>query len=225
MKKHSFILAMLLLPFMAGAQIMSDNFQLGFTVSPNLGWLTIDNNDLAGAASVSSDGSRAGVTYGILADLGFARNYYFSTAFTITSINGKLSESGAAGTGVGISSQTYKIRYIDIPLTLKLKSAPSQMGRFYGQFGLGTGIKIGAKADIKQRDASNVMNERENVNISSDINAIRLSLIAGAGAEWEVSGNLNVFTGVTYNNGFTKVRSGNPEVRNSYFALNLGVFF
>lgn len=210
--KLKFIALLFMSPFFALAQEDESDrdFQLGFTVSPNVGWL----HNTGSGDGFKADGSRPGLAYGVLADFGFAKNYYFSTALTVTTINGDV----RAGTGTTATEQKYKLQYLEIPLTLKLKSNFNEMGRFYGQFGLGTGINIGAKKDIK--------NGEENVAIGSDINIFRLGLIAGGGAEWTVGKNVQVLTGLTWNNGFTKViddKSNNA--RNSYVALNLGVFF
>lgn len=207
---------MFFLPIVADAQTTTDNVQLGFTTSPNIGWLSIDNNN----SGIDGDGVRTGFSYGVLADIGFARNYYFSTAFTLTTINGKTTEKAS-----GMSfNNIYKVGYIEVPATLKLKSNPTAMGRFYGQFGLSTGIKIKAKGSSTEKVLGEPGVEGDNSNLS-DVNTFRLGLVAGAGAEWNVNGNLNILTGITYNNGFTRVVSKGPDMRNSYLALTLGVFF
>lgn len=211
MKKQFFAALMLLLPFISQAQIDADRVQLGFTLTPNIGWLQF-NDDNAGT---SSDGARIGFSYGVLGDFSVAQNqnYYFSTAFTVTSVNGKAEITDETGT----SNAVYKLQYIEIPLTLKLKSNQKESGRFYGQFGLGTGVKIGAKRDL---GAGN-----DDVNISKQINNVRLSLIAGGGAEWQLDRNMALLTGLTFNNGFTDIFDGSGNARSSYVAFNLGIFF
>lgn len=199
--KYKLLLFIVLSPLFSFSQEENEkNFQLGFSLSPTFSWLTSDGSNL------SPDGGRVGFSYGVLADFGFAKNYYFSTAFTLTSLN---SEAEIAST-----STIFKLQYIDIPLTLKLKSNPSNSGRFYGQFGLATGINVSAKADDSGETSS----------ISSDVNALRLGLIAGGGAEWNLGRNLNAVTGVTFNNGLTKTFK-NFNSKNPFISLHLGVFF
>jgi len=211
MKKQFFAAIMFMTPFISLAQQNSNNVQLGFTLTPNIGWLNFNDDDEA----TSSDGSRIGFSYGVLGDFSLAQNqnYYFSTAFTVTSVNGKAEITDETG----ISNAVYKLQYIEIPLTLKLKSNQNELGRFYGQFGLGTGVKIGAKRD------SGVGND--DVNISKQINNVRLSLIAGGGAEWRLDRNMALLTGLTFNNGFTDIFDGSGNARSSYVAFNLGIFF
>ena len=214
MKNLLILLTLFCLPFAGKAQRRFDsgNTELGFTVSPNLGWLRVTNPQNTG---IKGNGSDAGVSYGVLADLGFARNYYFSTAFVVTSINAKLSQPTSPGAGAGINTTAYKIQYVEIPLTLKLKTTPSDMGRFYGQFGLGTGVKISGKQSTNGQDKQK----------SNDANTLRLSLIAGAGAEWNINSDFKIQTGLTLNRGLSNTISSQYDVRSDYVALNLGIFF
>ena len=77
MKAYLLLLSLFVMPFLSSAQrIDPKNIELGFTVSPNFGWMRVTNRQ---GQPIASEGSRAGVSYGVLADLGFARNYYFST--------------------------------------------------------------------------------------------------------------------------------------------------
>ncbi|WP_423146973.1 outer membrane beta-barrel protein [Rubrolithibacter danxiaensis] len=229
MKNQFLVLILILFPFLTNAQESSSkNFQLGFTLTPNVGWLRDNDND----PNTIYKGSKIGFSYGILADLGLSanKNYYFSTAFTVTTINGKGKvnpppPSQANDTFFGGESE-YKLQYIEIPVTLKLKSNETAIGRFYGQFGLGTAIKVGAKADVSSYSPSGgIAGTQNNVNIKQSINNFRLGLIAGGGAEWKLDKNLALQTGITFNNGFTDIFDGDPNARSSYFAFNLGIFF
>lgn len=208
MKIRLFLACILLLPFISKAQENDKNFDLGFTLSPNLSWITNDGDKLV------SDGAKPGFTYGVIADIGFAQNYFFSTGFTITSLHSQ-AETAAN------SREKYKLQYIEIPLTLKLKSNTLNQRRFYGQFGVGTGINIAAKKDVKSVGATT---SGDDISISSDVNAIRLGLVAGAGVEWNIGKNLSVLSGLSLNNAFTKTFK-NYDSKNPYLTLNLGLFF
>lgn len=208
MKKILFLACFLLISFISNAQEDDKNFDLGFTLSPNLSWVTNDGDKLV------SDGAKPGFTYGVIADLGFAKNYFFSTGFTITSLHSQAETTDN-------SREKYKLQYIEIPLTLKLKSNTLNERRFYGQFGLGTGINIAAKKDVKSLGTTA---SGDDIGISSDVNAIRLGLVAGAGVEWNIGKNLSVVTGLTLNNAFTKTFK-KYDSKNPYLSLNLGLFF
>ncbi|MVN21796.1 porin family protein [Mucilaginibacter arboris] len=217
MKNCLFLFCLLFLPFLSSAQqiyrrqssFSERNIQLGFTLSPNIGWMRVTNS----GNSAISTGARAGISYGVLGDFGFDRNYFFSTAFTVTSINGNLSQPLIAD--AANYTGTYKLQYIEIPLTLKLKSNPTDLARFYGQFGLGTGIKISGKESV---------NNSGNYTLT-DANIFRASLIVGAGAEWHLSTGLKLQTGLTLNHGLTNTLSNSYDIKSDYLALSLGIFF
>lgn len=181
--------------------------QLGFTASPTFGWMST-----SGSETIKSNGLRTGFTYGVLGDFGFSDNYYFSSGLVVTTVNAKVKSLASPVQPNSI----YKIQYLEIPLTLKLKSNELQNSKFYGQFGLDANVKLGAKQEVE--------GDKE-VDISKNVNLFRLGLIIGGGAEWKVAQNMSILTGLSYNNGFTDVFNGSEKAKNSFVSLNLGVFF
>ncbi|MXV53029.1 outer membrane beta-barrel protein [Pedobacter sp. HMF7647] len=216
------VLSVIILPSLSKAQEKEKNFRLGFTATPTFGWMDFKSGYTPGS---NGDGLRTGFSYGVLGDFGFSKNYYFSSGFLVTTINSKVKTVASnSGPGSDISNAVYKLQYLELPLTLKLKTDPGKLVRFYGQFGLGTGITIGAKRDFKLTSNGIVTADEKNVSIDNE-KTFRLSLIAGAGAEWNIGANTSILTGVTLNNGFTDVFSNGQSARNSYVALNLALYF
>lgn len=219
--KNLAIVAALMLPFSGFAQSLEPvnsekNFRLGFTTSPTFGWLKYD------AGTDRNDGLRTGFAYGVLGDFGFSDNYYFSTGLTVTSLNANVE---SIPTTSAQASSAYKLQYLEVPLTLKLKSNRIQNNRFYGQFGLAGNIKIGAKQDGTVVENGTTTRQLNNENISSSINNFRLGLVFGGGAEWSLGENVDLLTGLSYNNGLTDIFDTNAKAKNSYISVNLGVFF
>ena len=225
MKKILTGLILSLLTLTAAAQFgpVSDyGFRLGLMANPTIGWVK--------PSSGTSNGANLGFSYGLMADFNFTRNYSFSTGLSITTINGKSTEinpSPFAGDD-GISSTPtpydlkYMLQYIEIPLTLKLKTEKIGLIKWYGQFGLSNGFLTSAKQDA----AVNGQSVAHNENVYKDINFYRAGLIIGGGLEYDVARSTSVTTGLTYNNGFTNIASNsNSSVRNHYIAINFGVFF
>lgn len=204
------------MPFLAIAQDGEKNFQLGFTASPNLGWARYSN----APSNYSTRGSKIGFAYGLIGDFGFSKNYFFSTAFTITSINVPVEFKDGSTT----TEYSMDIQYIEIPLTIKLKTNPTAGKSFYGQFGVSGGINIKGKSDIKKIEGTAVRDDLKNQKLSDDYIG-RLGLVAGAGVQWDYQENAKFITGLTFNNGFTNILSSEPSVKNSYLALTLGVMF
>ena len=143
------------------------------------------------------------------ADLGFADNYYFSTGLLINSIASKVDFP------VGDDRDKIRLQYVEVPLTIKLKSVEDETGRFYGQFGFTAGFKVSGKEKLA--------GATKYQSIEGD-DLFRLGLQIGGGKEWKLNENLGLMTGLTFNNGFTRaIKDGKPKT--SYLALNLGLFF
>ena len=214
----------LLLLFITGhlfaqQSLSSYGFRLGLTAHPTIGWIKPETGKTNSVA--------LGFSYGLLADFNFAENYTFATGLTITTINGKSTEVNVPPYYDGSDTQTaydlkYKLQYIEIPLTLKLKTVKVGDVRWYGQFGLSNDFNIGAK---QSSEAAGKPKE-DNRNISDQINFYRAGLILGAGGEFDIADHTSITAGLTFNNGFTDIAEDkNHKVRNHYIGINFGVFF
>jgi hypothetical protein len=196
-------------------------FRLGLTAHPTIGWVKPENG--------KGDGVNLGFSYGLLADFNIAPNYSFSTGLTVTTINGKSTEinpspyyDSSLGTNPTAYNLKYMLQYLEIPLTLKLKTEKVGDVRWYGQFGLSNDFNIGAKQDVSLSGKKLV----DRLNVKQDINFYRAGLIIGAGVEYDVARNTSITTGLTYNNGFTDISDDKSRsVKNHYLGLNFGVFF
>ncbi len=221
MKKTLISLLLLLVTSQLFAQqsLSSYGFRLGLTAHPTVGWVKPETG--------KSNSVALGFSYGLLADFNFAENYTFATGLTITTLNGKSTEINVPPYHDGSGTQTaydlkYKLQYIEVPLTVKLKTVKVNELRWYGQFGLSNGFNIGAK----QSAEATGMTKIDNQNISDQINFYRAGLILGAGAEFDVAEHTSITAGLTFNNGFTDIAEDkNHKVRNHYIGINFGVFF
>ena len=224
--KKKILLAFLLL--VSASPLFAQNFaapnygfRLGLTAHPTFGWVKPEDG--------KSNGVSLGFSYGLLADFNFAANYSFATGLTVTTINGKSTEinprlyaSGNSGTAVSAYDLKYKLQYLELPFTVKLKTNKIGDLRWYGQFGLSNDFNIGAKQDAELSGKGIVSDQ----NIKSDTRFYRAGLIVGGGGEFDLDGHTSITAGLTYNNGFTNiVKDGGRSARNNYIAINLAVFF
>lgn len=183
---------------------------LGITATPTLGWMRY------GDADGYSGTSKLGFQYGLLADFLLTENYYFSTGLLINTLPSSVNFSGPALGDDGITQKDYRLQYADIPVSVKLKSTQRYFRSYYGQFGFTGGVRVGGREKASPNGSRTAL--------GSDANVFRLALQIGGGIEWQLDHNLKLATGVSFNNGFTRaIKQGEPK--NSYFALNLGVFF
>ena len=197
------------------------DFRLGLTAHPTFGWIKPENG--------KGEGLSLGFSYGLIGDFDFAENYSFSTGLTITTINGKSTEINpssylpAGNTNVLAYSLKYKLQYVELPLTVKLKTGKPGEQRYYGQFGLSNDFNISAKQAVSENGQS-VTNSPKDT--KGTINFYRAGLILGAGTEFYVDSHTSLTFGLTYNNGFTDIsKDKNRSVKNHYVGLNFGVFF
>lgn len=183
------------------------NIRLGLAINPNIGWFRYNDDAYEGS-------SKMGFSYGLLADLGFAKNYYFSTGLLINSIAAKATYPSTNNTK--IDYDMVRLQYVDVPLTIKLKSEENELGRFYGQFGFTAGFKVSGKQRLS--------GETKKTEIDKD-DLFRLGLQLGGGAEWKLNDNLSLLTGLSFNNGFTRAINNTGKPKTSFVALNVGIFF
>jgi hypothetical protein len=206
-------------------------FKFGFKVDPNVSWMSSETTD------VVSEGVLLRGSFGVNADIMFSERYALGTGFSIMGGGGQLSffdyedRIGDAGESNFIvkRNRKYKLKYVEIPLTLKLRTDEIGYITYWGQFGLGLGFATKATADDNIKffselveDADEMGNswidsgsaistlakedeEEMGVDISGEMLPIRASLIIGAGIDYSLSGNTSLMFGIAYNNGLTNV--------------------
>lgn len=193
-------------------------FRLGLTAHPNFGFIKAEGG--------KGNGVSLGFSYGLIGDFNFAENYSFSTGLTITTINGKSTEVNAQphhGISAAVTDYDlkYMMQYVEIPLTVKLKTSEMNGVRWFGQFGLSNDIRLSARQDAK----SNGTQLANNVNSSDWTRLYRAGLIIGGGGEFSINNKTSVMAGLTLNNGFTNITDNDYSVKNHFVAINFGVFF
>lgn len=183
--------------------------RLGLVFNPNISWFNFDNASFNGSSSY-----RFG--YGLLADFGFSRNYYFSTGLILNDLRAER-ELQLDGGSPSVVNNTVRIKYAEVPLTIKLKTEERDYGRIYGQFGVTAGVRVSARQRTDLPGA-----EHQSL---SGTDLVRLGLQIGTGVEWNLGGNLGLLTGAAYNNGFTRAIRNGGEPKISYVALQVGLLF
>lgn len=196
----------------------ASQIRLGLTAHPTFGFLKIENG--------KGNGLSTGFTYGLMSDFEFAENYCFGTGLTITSINGTGSLLNYQPYHAGVNGDAaydvkFKMQYLQIPLTVKLKTDEVDEIKWFGQFGLTTDFRISARQDVEQNNNQLA----DHVSATDRTKFFRAGMIIGGGAEYRLSGKTSLVGGLTYNNGLTNIAAKGQEVKNHYVGLNIGVFF
>lgn len=212
--------------------------RFGMKLSPNLGFVNPDTR------GYTSSGTNAGYTFGLMAEfpIGTSGNYQFATGMNLNNVSGAWKETYTYAEDVTGPTRTrdletnVKLRYIELPLTIKMMTNEIGYMRYFGQVGFGNAVNIRAKSDIivptiagTRTDGTAIVTEfteLENEDIQDDINIYKASLIVAAGMEYNFSGNTSLLVAVTYNNGFTDIlKSKDVKAMANYLELTVGIFF
>lgn len=187
--------------------------RLGFLARPALTWLSAQNPEL------DSKGVRMGFSFGFMVDFTIAQNnnYAVATGLLINLADGgKLNyrdvrnPSSSESLQQGVTEVSHNYQWLELPLTLKLKTNQIGYMTYYGQLGLQGGVKLSAKQNGDfQFDSGNEdtrLIEQENINDETQL--FNAGLLVGLGTEYNISGNTNLVFGITYYRGFTNILKG-----------------
>lgn len=202
----------------------------GFRMAPNVGWIRGD------ASSYENDGATLGFSWGFIAEFPAAENYSFSTGFNILFNGGKLKYPHqidiSSNSESGILARKYNLKYLELPMMLKMRTSDRGGPVFYGQIGLGLGVLLDARGtDVFTYQDSTVEFDKEK--ISEEIRLFRTALLFGLGVEYPLGPSLKAIGGLSLNNGFSDILKGSnladSSVSHKAFAnfieLNIGILF
>jgi hypothetical protein len=225
---------LIMLPFLGQAQDAA--FRLGVKLAPNFHWMRSDSKELKG------EGSGLGYTFGLAADLpiGDRGNYYVSTGLFLSRMGGRFAADFSRevdGVTTAIRSEhDLRLRYLEIPVSLKLRAVNDKPLTFYGQVGMSTGFNLRARTEFTTRTAvgGTTTTVTDEDNVIDDIALLRLGLVVGAGIEYALQ-DITLFGGITFNNAFSNVldkgakrlvnENSKSRLYASYLEITTGIYF
>jgi opacity protein-like surface antigen len=171
-------------------------------------------------------------------EFNFSDRYAFATGIDITYRGGKFKTvtqipNASGGDSINTStSSSYTLQYIEIPITLKLKTNEIGYLTYYLQAGVAPGWNIRARSSFSSTTqittGGNTVTssaEGDGIDIKDNINNLNFSMIIGGGVEYTLSGSTVMLAGIQFNNGFLDVFDDDPKVNSNYLALTLAVLF
>ena len=258
MKKSSYIITMMAILLIAqdvlaqssytSSDVDSKKLRFGAFVAPTISWMKPTTNKTGdGLYEPKSNGSKMGFTYGLMAEYKFADNYVLVTGLQVNMTGGKM-VSDYAGTEtskvVTRADFNYRFNYLEIPVALKLRTDQISGFRFFGQFGITTGINLAKKGDFTVNyldvngTAKTVTGDNEKIKGTLAIAPILFSMSIGGGVEYPLNDKLAGYAGLFFNNGFAPDATNPNKFKMAYslpfqdantrlnnFALRLGLFF
>ncbi|MCK9399546.1 MAG: PorT family protein [Bacteroidales bacterium] len=232
MKKLLPVLLILILVSQAQAQYKPVLF--GMRVGANLGWIKPDVEEYSG------EGIVPGFTWGFIGEFYIMENYAILTGFNVNFNGGKMEYPSIRDIKIGGSivndtvqlHRKYNLKYIEIPLCLKMQTALSDKIIAFGKIGLGTSFLLSAKGtDDFIYDGSEKSESKHN--IDDDIALMRESLIVGGGIELKIKGSTTLIIDITYDNAFNNMFNGDnthlpgtePKAIHNFVELGAGILF
>ena len=230
MKKNIAVIVVLILFASAlKAQETSKPFNFSVRVGPNISWLK-SNSDALG-----SNGPMIGFSWGALFEIPLQDNFSFVSGFNIHFAGGKISYTGLNQSIAVIVNEQFTLKYLELPVILKIRTHEVNGYSYYGQMGLGTSFRLNSRVSrtFKAVPASSIPStfERQELNSDNLTSFIRESLIIGIGAQYSLQQNLKLFGGLNFNNGFTDIlkkgpyNTSDPKVNSNFVEINVGLYF
>lgn len=226
MKKWTVVILLMCIGFGLKAQMKP--FRFGLKIAPQLSWLAPATDDCV------NNGSSAAWSWGFVSDITLTDNLFLGSGFNVVYTKGKLKYLDMrTPDAVDLAYRDYRLSYLEIPLTIKMKTRKMGDLVYFGQLGLGTAINLSARAEDSYKvglmpDGG----ERTEHDINKEIRFLKESLIIGAGVEYDLPNTLTLFSSVVYNAGFSNVLKGKNTYNNddfsakpNYIELNVGLIF
>ncbi len=220
MKKASALAVFALLGGMTAHAQDTKKFRLGLELCPNMGWIATDSK------GYESDGSRLGFRFGLLSDiqLGSNANYFFSTGLFLNNVGAKSKVTTAAVDSFPASTSKFesKFQYVELPISIKLKTNEIGYMTYFGQLGFDVGFLTAAKVKPEGGDFEDAKDFAY---------PLRIALAVGGGVEYNFSGNTSALLGIKYSNAFTNVGKDKvedeeqPKAKLHYLEVTVGALF
>lgn len=214
---------MVIIPNVASAQYRS--FVLGIKAAPSIAWMNSNLSDY------QSDGAKLGFSWGVVGDFYFAKNYAFSTGLNFLYTGGKLTYPDIRDNIDVDLMRDYRIRYLEIPAVLKLKTDEMGPFRYFGQIGLGFGVRMNSKGEDQYKVGGQTITV-ESDDFDKHTSLFRAAMILGIGIEYPFNDNTAGVVAINFNNGFTNaldennIRTGDKhQARTNFLELSIGVMF
>lgn len=230
--KHFCVIIITLVSSLIVNTAKSQDFRLGFKANPLFSNLkpSSDNHD-----NVST---RLGFSYGLIFDYYLKEHYAIETEFGISSMGGKVEYTKGDTT----ITSSIKMNYVEIPISVKLLTAEIKPNlKVYGKFGVNLGFSTKTSAEVVYKKGATEFANDDIKNASKYIQPFNVSLLMGAGVEYNIAKNLDLMLGISYANGFFNTMKStsiyrSPTVASStnikpfdadlnYLCINIGLLF
>lgn len=237
-----FVLLLLTAISPAFAQDSAEKLEFGLGITPSMSWVNSNTKML------SSGGAKIKFGFGAKINYKLSEKYALGFEVNLQNISARthFNKMGYTYNGVTEISNDfnidYELRYLDIPVLLKMKTKPAGDKNFYGEFGANIGFLMNQVADVysEKLDLSQVntaspeegdmfyLSNADNATIKYDykINKLRAGLLFGGGVHFILSNGSVVELGVRYNLGLSDIYNDTKwDGTSQTLGVNFGFIF
>lgn len=195
--------------------------KFGVHIDPQMCWMEPDARD------VNSTGRVFGINGGLTIDKYFQENYAFSTGISLGNQGGELRydyefplniydevDTLPAGTVLN-----YKLKYITIPIGLKLKSNQIGYTTIFVNLGFTNQLNIKAKAS-----SDNEYGLKDD-SIKDEVTWFNMGYHFGGGVEYALGEDTAILIGVLFHSGFLNQTKFGPLTNSRVLNLRFGIVF
>lgn len=177
-----------------------------------------------------SEKVKGGIDVGLIIDHYFSSNYSLISGLSISTISGDITYTDSIDIILNSNKRTippnekttYKLKYLKIPLGLKLKSKEIGFTKYYTEMGVNALFGLKATASFNSSNDEKIENDvgREEINI------FNLAYYIGGGLDRSIGGNTVLTMGIYYSYGLFDLTSNEESTMNlNIVRLLIGILF
>lgn len=190
------------------ANALAQDIRVGLHITPNITWANV-------VKEYEEKSSKIQFAWGIRAEKNYTdRNFSVFGGVDLTSKGSKIKLKGKDDSE-SIFEMNYSAKYLEFPIGIKMKTRPIGELSYWFNIGLVPNIKLSEDVTIEGFDAAD----------KSYLSSFNMSLLVGAGVQYELTEGTDLVGGLQFNNGFTDNIKNTPFDYNSRVSFNsLGLF-
>lgn len=237
-----FTLMLMIAALNSDAQIKGEKLEFGLGLSPSVSWVTSNSKMIKP--------NNAGVNWGFGARINYnlSEKYAFGFEINLQNIASNIHFDliGVKPQNLPLDTSTdfnikYRLRYLEVPCLLKMRTQNKNNRSYYGEFGIALGFLLKQRADISSLqlnledvntgapddgDKFELQNSLDGSKYNYAINSLRAGLVFGAGTQLYILNDSRLDLGLRYNMGLSDFLDESKwSATNSYLSVNAGFFF
>jgi hypothetical protein len=232
MKKIFALLLLALFALPTVAQTEQKGVRFGIRISPAFNWLSSESEK-----KIKPDGATLKMGIGLVTEFRITDVASFQTGIEYTGVGGKVDYKGTdtafyyflddqiveaeingdtitnpsfSNTALSrniLGKRKYNVGYLNIPLTIKLKTKDIGGFTYFGQIGGNLQFRLSGRAndDVKSFSFTNINGAEqtnEKIDIVKQVNLFNAAASVGGGAEYNISGTTSLYASIHYQHSF-----------------------